>query len=48
MPRAQEVGIPMENLLIDPLVLTVSGCQHCTKIHGEKRNMIRWFIFHQK
>ena len=33
MPRAQEVGIPMENLLIDPLVLTVSGCQqyvpHC-------------------
>ncbi len=27
MPRAQEVGIPMENLLIDPLVLTVSGCQ---------------------
>lgn len=27
IPRAQEVGIPMENLLIDPLVLTVSGCQ---------------------
>ena len=27
MPRAQEVGIPMESLLIDPLVLTVSGCQ---------------------
>lgn len=27
MPRAQEVGIPMEDLLIDPLVLTVSGCQ---------------------
>lgn len=27
MPRAQEVGIPMENLIIDPLVLTVSGCQ---------------------
>src|SRR3972149_6686242 len=26
-PRAQEVGIPMENLLVDPLVLTVSGCQ---------------------
>jgi 5-methyltetrahydrofolate corrinoid/iron sulfur protein methyltransferase len=26
-PRAQEVGIPMEDLLIDPLVLTVSGCQ---------------------
>jgi 5-methyltetrahydrofolate corrinoid/iron sulfur protein methyltransferase len=27
IPRAQEVGIPMDNLLIDPLVLTVSGCQ---------------------
>jgi len=27
MPRAQEVGLPMENLLIDPLILTVSGCQ---------------------
>ncbi len=27
IPRAQEVGIPMEDLLIDPLVLTVSGCQ---------------------
>jgi 5-methyltetrahydrofolate corrinoid/iron sulfur protein methyltransferase len=35
IPRAQEVGIPMENLLIDPLVLTVSGCQqyvpHCVE-----------------
>jgi len=33
IPRAQEVGIPMHDLLIDPLVLTVSGCQeyvpHC-------------------
>ncbi len=27
MPRAQEVGLPMENLLVDPLILTVSGCQ---------------------
>ncbi|MCJ7708315.1 MAG: dihydropteroate synthase [Anaerolineales bacterium] len=27
MPRAQEVGIPMEKLFIDPLILTVSGCQ---------------------
>lgn len=27
LPRAMEVGIPMENLLVDPLVLTVSGCQ---------------------
>jgi 5-methyltetrahydrofolate corrinoid/iron sulfur protein methyltransferase len=33
LPRAEELGIPMRNLLIDPLVLTVSGCQeyvpHC-------------------
>ena len=27
IPRAQEVGLPMDHLLIDPLVLTVSGCQ---------------------
>jgi 5-methyltetrahydrofolate corrinoid/iron sulfur protein methyltransferase len=27
IPRAQEVGIPMENLFVDPLILTVSGCQ---------------------
>jgi 5-methyltetrahydrofolate corrinoid/iron sulfur protein methyltransferase len=27
IPRAQEVGIPMEDLFIDPLILTVSGCQ---------------------
>ncbi|MCS7222666.1 MAG: dihydropteroate synthase [Anaerolineae bacterium] len=27
IPRVMEVGIPMEDLLIDPLVLTVSGCQ---------------------
>jgi 5-methyltetrahydrofolate corrinoid/iron sulfur protein methyltransferase len=27
MPRAQEVGLPMGNLFIDPLILTVSGCQ---------------------
>jgi len=27
IPRAQEVGIPMQNLYIDPLILTVSGCQ---------------------
>lgn len=27
IPRAEEVGIPMEDLLVDPLVLTVSGCQ---------------------
>ncbi len=27
IPRAMEVGIPMDKLYIDPLVLTVSGCQ---------------------
>jgi 5-methyltetrahydrofolate corrinoid/iron sulfur protein methyltransferase len=27
IPRAEEVGIPLEDLIIDPLVLTVSGCQ---------------------
>jgi 5-methyltetrahydrofolate corrinoid/iron sulfur protein methyltransferase len=27
MPRAQEVGLPMDKLFIDPLILTVSGCQ---------------------
>jgi 5-methyltetrahydrofolate corrinoid/iron sulfur protein methyltransferase len=27
IPRAEEVGIPMEKLFVDPLVLTVSGCQ---------------------
>lgn len=27
MPRAEEVGLPINRLLIDPLVLTVSGCQ---------------------
>ena len=27
IPRAQEVGLPIDRLLIDPLILTVSGCQ---------------------
>jgi len=27
IPRAEEVGIPMDKLYIDPLILTVSGCQ---------------------
>jgi 5-methyltetrahydrofolate corrinoid/iron sulfur protein methyltransferase len=35
IPRAQEVGMAMDDLLIDPLVLTVSGCQeycpHCVE-----------------
>lgn len=27
LPRAEEVGLPVTDLLVDPLVLTVSGCQ---------------------
>jgi len=27
IPRAEEVGMPISNLLVDPLILTVSGCQ---------------------
>ena len=27
IPRSEEVGMPLEDLVIDPLVLTVSGCQ---------------------
>jgi len=27
IPRMMEIDFPMENLIIDPLVLTVSGCQ---------------------
>ena len=27
LPRAEEVGLPVEDLIVDPLVLTVSGCQ---------------------
>jgi 5-methyltetrahydrofolate corrinoid/iron sulfur protein methyltransferase len=27
VPRAVEVGIPMENLYLDPLAMTVAGCQ---------------------
>lgn len=27
VPRCEEVGLPLESLIIDPLVLTVKGCQ---------------------
>jgi 5-methyltetrahydrofolate corrinoid/iron sulfur protein methyltransferase len=27
MPRLEEVGLPIEDIIFDPLVLTVSGCQ---------------------
>ncbi len=33
IPRALEVGLPIEELIIDPLVLTVSGCQeYCPEL----------------
>ena len=40
VPKAEELGIPMENIYLDPLVLTVNGCQE----HGpETLNAIRSF-----
>lgn len=27
MPRCEEIGLPLDHLIIDPLVLTVKGCQ---------------------
>lgn len=34
-PRCEEVGMPLDHLIVDPLVLTVSGCQeyvpHCVE-----------------
>ena len=41
IPRAMEVGIPMENLLIDPLILTVSGCQEYVPEAIETVRMIK-------
>ncbi len=41
IPRAQEVGIPMENLFIDPLALTVSGCQEYVPESIETVRMIK-------
>ena len=33
IPRAFEVGVPIEDLIIDPLVLTTSGCQqYCPQL----------------
>ena len=33
IPRMQEIDYPIENLIIDPLVLTVSGCQqYCPQL----------------
>ena len=40
VPKAEELGIPMQNIYLDPLVLTVNGCQE----HGpETLNAIRSF-----
>jgi 5-methyltetrahydrofolate corrinoid/iron sulfur protein methyltransferase len=40
IPKAEELGIPLENIYLDPLVLTVNGCQE----HGpETLNAIRSF-----
>jgi len=40
IPKAEELGIPMSNIYLDPLVLTVNGCQD----HGpETLNAIRSF-----
>lgn len=41
IPRAEEVGIPMENLFIDPLALTVSGCQEYVPESIETVRMIK-------
>jgi 5-methyltetrahydrofolate corrinoid/iron sulfur protein methyltransferase len=41
IPRAEEVGIPMENLLVDPLILTVSGCQEYVPEAIEAVRMIK-------
>lgn len=40
IPKAEELGMPIENVFLDPLVLTVNGCQE----HGtETLNAIRSF-----
>ena len=40
IPKAEELGMPMSNVYLDPLVLTVNGCQE----HGpETLNAIRSF-----
>jgi 5-methyltetrahydrofolate corrinoid/iron sulfur protein methyltransferase len=44
IPRAQEVGIPIENLLVDPLILTVSGCQEYVPEAIETVRMIKMLM----
>lgn len=44
IPRAEELGIPMENLLIDPLILTVSGCQEYVPEAVETVRMLKMLM----
>ncbi len=40
IPRMMEIDYPMQNLIIDPLVLTVSGCQqYCPELIGAIRTL---------
>ena len=42
IPHLMEIDFPMENLIIDPLVLTVSGCQeYCPELIGAV-NMLQY------
>ncbi|NIS81165.1 MAG: dihydropteroate synthase [Anaerolineales bacterium] len=44
IPRAEELGIPMENLFIDPLILTVSGCQEYVPEAVETVRMLKMLM----
>ncbi len=44
IPRAEEVGIPMENLYVDPLILTVSGMQEFVPEAIETVRMIKMLM----
>ncbi len=44
IPRAQEVGIPIEDLFIDPLILTVSGMQEYVPEAIETIRMIKMLM----
>ena len=40
IPRMDEIGFPMQDLIIDPLVLTVSGCQqYCPQLIDAVRTL---------
>lgn len=44
IPRAEELGIPMENLYVDPLALTVSGCQEYVPEAVETVRMLKMLM----